>query len=217
MFFSVDTELEQHFSINTGQNENKVTGGGHLKRYIKSIRNHIMNEDGNSSVEMAILFPIIILVVMYITDRFIIYEGLTATSITVNEAVRYAIVQDDKSDAESIVKETLEDRFANQKMGWCLGDDISRCQAWKAGTVTRDQSAFESTQSANLFIDVSDDEWCYGHYVTVGVRAHKASLIPSYENFRRLLTEGGPIFHTHKYTIKARIESSKECSDVPQI
>ena len=180
---------------------------------LKRLLFFIHDESGNSSVEMAILFPIIMLVVMFITDRFIVYEGLTATTTSVNEAIRYAIVQDDADDARTIVEDTLEERFAEQKMGWCLGDDVSKCKPWKANGIERRRQSFESSKNSNLYIEVSDDEWCYGHYITVGVRAHKASLFPSYENFRRLLTEGGPIFHTHKYVIKARIESSKECSD----
>jgi len=180
------------------------------------LREFLFDERGNSAVEMAILFPIIMLVVMFITDRFILYEGLTATTTSVNEAIRYAIVQDNADDARTIIEDTLEERLAAQHMGWCIGDNITQCKAWEANGFERRENVFDATPTSNLYIEITNDEWCYGHYITVGVRAHKASLFPSYENFRRLFTDGGPIFHTHKYTIKARIESSRECSDTPQ-
>lgn len=39
------------------------------------LKNFFKDEEGSEAVQMAILLPIILLLVMFITDRFIQYEG----------------------------------------------------------------------------------------------------------------------------------------------
>lgn len=169
-------------------------------------------ENGDESVQMVILLPIILFVVMFIMDVFIQYEGLTCTTVSTNEALRMGVVQEGKEDAKNEIVSVLEDRFSAQAMGWCATDDVSRCIEWKAsGGITENVETFNHNSNMKLLVDVSNNNWCNGNYLTVGVRVHKASLLPSYSNFRRLITQGGPIYHTHKYIIKGRIESENLC------
>ena len=85
-----------------------------LKKFFK-------DEEGSEAVQMAILLPIILLLVMFITDRFIQYEGLTTTTVASNEALRAAVVQTSKEDAKNVIKDTLENRFSEGGIGWCSG------------------------------------------------------------------------------------------------
>lgn len=178
------------------------------------IYNFFKDESGSESAEMAILLPIILLVVMFITDRFIQYEGLTTTTVASNEALRAAIVQTNSTDAQEVAKSTLVDRFNQSGVGWCSGESNSGCATWNvtSGTTTTNQSTFKNNKNKNFLFSVQGD-WCNGgsgHSVTLGVRTHKSSLFPSYENFRSLMS-GGPIYHTHTYIIKALIESDTRC------
>lgn len=177
------------------------------------IKRLILGEDGDEMVEFAVLFPILLFIAMFISDRFITYEGLTSTSSATNEAIRYSVVAENQSEAESIIKETLSDRLEATGMGWCADpDNMDKCVQWGNNVTTvKDEAEFKRNKSAKLLINVDNKKWCNGSYITVGVRAHKASLIPSYENFRRLMTDGGPIYHTHTYVVKARVESNEKC------
>ena len=76
------------------------------------LKNFFKDEEGSEAVQMAILLPIILLLVMFITDRFIQYEGLTTTTVASNEALRAAVVQTNKEDSKNIIKDTLENRFS---------------------------------------------------------------------------------------------------------
>ena len=168
------------------------------------LKNFFKDEEGSEAVQMAILLPIILLLVMFITDRFIQYEGLTTTTVASNEALRAAVVQTNKEDAKNIIKDTLENRFSEGGIGWCSGSDLNHCVNWKASNTTGSISSFKNNSNYQLAVQL-DGEWEKGSYLTLGVRTHKASSIPSYSNFRRLLS-GGPIYHTHTYVIKALVE-----------
>lgn len=180
---------------------------------MKFLKQLLQDESGSETVELAVLFPIILLVCMFITDRFIMYEGLTATSSAGNEAIRYSVVAENRAEAETIIKETLSDRLKANGLGWCAnGDNMQSCTQWGTNiSQTNDVNDFNRNRNIKLLVNVDNNKWCNGSYITVGVRAHKASLLPSYENFRRLITNGGPIYHTHSYVIKARVESSEKC------
>jgi len=178
------------------------------------IVNFLKDEKGSESAEMAILLPIILLVVMFITDRFIQYEGLTTTTVAANEALRAAVVQTNAEDAKQVAQDTLVNRFNQSGIGWCSGNGNNSCATWtvSSGKTTTSKSAFKNDKGKNFLFAV-DGDWCNGgsgHSVTLGVRTHKSSLFPSYENFRSLMS-GGPIYHTHTYIIKALIESDTRC------
>lgn len=179
---------------------------------IHSIRNLLIEEEGNESVELAVLFPIILLVVGFIMDRFIQYEGVTAVSSAANEAIRYSVVAENKSEAQKVIKETLTDRMASSALGWCSGADNNTCRKWGPQiSVTDDTSTFQSNKGMQTLIKIDKKGWCNGSYITLGVRAHKSSIFPSYESFRNLIKNGGPIYHQHTYIVTARIESNKKC------
>lgn len=188
-----------------------------MQYFVNRVKDFILQEDGNESVELAVLFPIILLIVGFIIDRFIQYEGVTAVSSAANEAIRYAVVAETREEANNIIKETLSDRMDSSKLGWCrlgyLGDNAP-CMQWDfAGiSTTNDRDEFESNINRKLLITDSKG-WCNGSYLTLGVRAHKASVFPSYESFRKLLTNGGPIYHKHTYIVTARVESNKKCGE----
>lgn len=186
------------------------------------------DEDGSESVEMAILLPIMLLLVAFITDRFILYEGLTATTVAANEALRAAVVQDNYDDAKKVALEVLNDRLGNTKygassgsgsnMGWCSGNNLTGCQLWKASSLST-ASAAQTNRNIKAGITLATDvgglnktnTWCNGHYLVLTIRTHKASLIPSYESFQKLVFSGGPIYHVHTYTIVARVEGETHC------
>ena len=180
--------------------------------FIKKINHFIKDESGNEAVELAVLFPIILLIVGFILDRFIQYEGVTSVTSATNEAMRYAIVADGPSEAKDILSTTLGDRFKASGLAWCTGNDSSSCDYWKNNiNVTTNEESFKSNPKSNLLIEIDDKGWCLDSYITVGVRAHKASVFPSYESFQHLMKEGGPIYHTHTYIITARIETNNVC------
>lgn len=182
------------------------------QQFKQAVLRFIKEEDGNEAVEMAVLFPIILLIVGFIIDRFIQYEGLTALSTAANEAIRSAVVAENEDEAVHRIEETLSDRLKTSDMGWCAGNDNSSCHEWGDEiTVVKDRSAFESGTTSKLLV-VTDKGWCNGSYITVGVRAHKSSVFPSYESFRTLLSSGGPIYHQHTYIITARVEAKDKCS-----
>lgn len=172
----------------------------------------IQNEDGNESVELAVLFPIILLIVGFIMDRFIQYEGVTAVSSAANEAIRYSVVAENQSEAIKVVKDTLSDRTKSSGLGWCMGNDNNSCRQWGTSiSQTSDIGTFNSNKKVQLLVNVDSKGWCNGSYIKVGVRAHKSSIFPSYESFRQLIKSGGPIYHQHTYIITARVESNKKC------
>jgi len=179
-----------------------------------SVKKFLMNEDGNESVEMAVLFPIILIIVGFIMDRFIQYEGVTAVSSAANEAIRYSVVAENQSEATQVIKETITDRMDSSSLGWCNGNENNTCVKWGSGIrQTNDEGEFNSNKRMNLLIHVDEKGWCNGSYIKVGLRAHKSSIFPSYESFRHLVKSGGPIYHQHSYIVTARIESNTKCSD----
>lgn len=184
-----------------------------MKKIIDKMKDFMIEEDGNESVELAILFPIILLIVGFIIDRFIQYEGVTAISAAANEAIRYSVVAEGPAEAESVIKETLADRLKSSKLGWCSGDN-NACTQWATSIKkVNDRGAFEGNKSNQLYIRIDEKGWCNGSYIEVGVRAHKSSILPSYESFMNLIRNGGPIYHSHKYIVTARIESNTKCEE----
>lgn len=181
---------------------------------MKKIKQLIKGKRGDEAVQMAILFPILLLIIAFMTDRFILYEGLTATSSSANEAIRFAVVAKNEDEAFTIGKDTLENRLSANKIGWCISqEDAAGCRNWSGSGYTKDVDKFKRTNSTEqyLFSIDGDGSWCNGNNLTLGVRAHKASLLPSFSNFRQML--GGPIYHTHTYVVTARIESNKLCKE----
>ncbi len=182
-----------------------------MRSILGKIKDFIYEEDGNESVEFAVIFPVLLLIIGFMIDRFIQYEGLTSLTAAANEAVRSAVVAETEGEAAERIRETLEDRLATSGMGWCAGDENDTCASWDGSSAVSDRSSFEGDNSSRLLISV-DNGWCSGSYITVGVRAHKSSLFPSFENFRHMMKSGGPVYHTHTYIIKARVESKEKCS-----
>lgn len=174
----------------------------------------LKDENGNESVQLAVLFPIILLIVGFITDRFIQYEGVTAVSSAANEAIRYAVVAEDEKEAEKIVKETLIDRMDSSALGWCSSTGNDSCTKWGTNIAqTDDLGTFDNNKKIQLLINIDEKGWCNGSYMKLGVRAHKSSIFPSYESFQNLVRNGGPIYHQHTYIVTARIESNIKCGE----
>lgn len=172
----------------------------------------LKNDEGNYSVELSILFPIIVLIAMFFVDNNLYYDGLIMTATSTNEALRYAITANNEDEAASVIKETLSNRLQQAKVGWCTSEGTAHCSQYKnAIRMTNNISAFNSNESYNLLVHVDDAGWCNGSYITVGVRSHKASLIPSFSTFRRVISRGGSIYHQYTYTFKARVESNIKC------
>lgn len=171
----------------------------------------LFNEDGNEAIQMACLMPILLLVIAFIFDRFIVWEGTMYTAYAANEAIRTAAVQSDIDKAKSAALDTLSERFESTGMGWCTATDASDCVSWSDGATMSDSTEnFDSTESIRAAMSTTEG-WCNGSYLKLYVRAHKASLMPSYSTLRNLLKNGGPIYHTHTYKVKARVESSTVC------
>lgn len=118
----------------------------------KIISEIIFNEDGNEAVQMACLMPIILLVVAFMQDRFLIGEGAIYTSTAANEAIRAAAVQKTDKDARKVALETLTDRLQSTGMGWCSGGSVNGCYQWGNGaTIADNESSFnrkEETRAA---------------------------------------------------------------------
>lgn len=183
-----------------------------MKDRIKNeLKNIVFNEDGNEAIQMACLMPILLLVIAFIFDRFIVWEGTMYTAYAANEAIRTAAVQSDVDKAKSAALETLSERFESTGMGWCTATDVSGCVDWSNGASMSDSTdKFDSTESIRAAMSTTNG-WCNGSYLNLYVRAHKASLMPSYSSLRSLLKSGGPVYHTHTYKVKARVESSTVC------
>ena len=180
---------------------------------LKSFLEFLDDDSGNYTVELSVLFPIIVIIAMFFVDNNLYYDGLIMTATSTNEALRYAITANDEEEAISIIKETLSERLRQAKVGWCSSEGTAHCSQYKnAIRMTTSPSAFNGNENYNLLVHVDDAGWCNGSYITVGVRSHKASLIPSFSTFRRLVSKGGSIYHQYTYTFKARIESNDKCS-----
>ena len=165
-------------------------------KLITSTLQFLQNEEGDEAVEMAVLFPIILLIVGFIIDRFVQYEGVTAVSSAANEAIRYAVVEDNKSAAIKTITETVSDRMESSGLGWCTGNGNNSCKKWKDNIrMTDNVSTFKSNKNINLLVNVDN-----------------SSIFPSYESFQNLVKKGGPVFHQHSYIITARVESNKKCA-----
>ena len=181
--------------------------------FFKTIQSFILDEEGSYSVELSLLFPIIVIIAMFFIDNNLYYDGLIMTATSTNEALRYAITSENEGDAINQIKNTLGDRLKQAKLGWCSSEGSAHCSQWKNAThMTSSVSSFNGNDNFNLLVNVSDSGWCNGSYLTIGVRTHKASLIPSFSTFRRLVTRGGSIYHEYTYIFKARIESNHLCS-----
>lgn len=171
----------------------------------------LFDESGSSSIEMAILTPIFLLVIAFWADRQIIHEGAYAIQTAANQAIRMAVIQDDLKGAKKTAMEVLSDQFKETNMGWCANKGLDSCKEW--GEVAKMSDAtkrFKKEPASQVAISV-DRGWCNGSYMTLGVRAHKASLLPSYSSMRSLLRRGGSVYHEHVFMVRARVESSKPC------
>lgn len=175
--------------------------------------NFISDESGNYSVELSLLFPVIVLICMFMVDNNMYYNGLIMTATSANEALRYAITAENETEATKIIKDTLGERLQQAKVGWCSSSGAANCSQYKnAINSTKNKNTFNSNHSLNLLVNVDSKGWCNGSYLTIGVRSHKASLLPSFSTFRRLVTDGGSVYHEYTYIFKARIESNTKCS-----
>ena len=171
----------------------------------------LASEDGSEAIEMACLMPLILLILAFTFDRFIIYEGTTSIAYAGNEAIRSTVIQSSEEEAAQRGLEILSDRLGASHMGWCDGPDLEACTSWDNGAIiTSSVDSFKNNPQIR-YAFATDKGWCSGSYITLSVRAHKASLIPSYSTLRKLLTEGGPVYHEYTYTVHARVESSKKC------
>lgn len=186
-------------------------------KYIYKIYNKLKqlhkDESGSAVVEMATMFPVILIVAMFLVDNNIKYAAKITTASSTSEALRFAITEDSKDTAVNTIKNTLTERFQQQNLGWCSGKNISSCKEWGSSIrVTDNLSTFQNNKNYNLYIQVDDKGWCSGSYVTVAVRTHKASALPVYESYRSIV-EGGRNYQIHTYgPIKARIQSNELCS-----
>ncbi|WP_286146330.1 TadE/TadG family type IV pilus assembly protein [Ileibacterium valens] len=179
-------------------------------KLISRLKEFINDESGNEAVEFAVIFPVLLLLVGFMIDRFIQYEGLTSLTSAANEAIRSAVVAETQDEAVVRIQETLEDRLASSKMGWCDGKENLGCSYWSGTGITTDRNVFEADPNQKLLVSV-DRGWCSGGYVTLGVRAHKTSLFPSFETFQHMLRSGSPVYHSHTYIIRARVEAKEKC------
>ena len=178
----------------------------------KTTRTFIKGERASEAVEMAVMFPILLLMVGFIIDQFITYDGKTSIVAAGNEAIRAAVIEETKEDGLKAAEEKLSQTLKASKLAWCTSKNTSSCTQWSENIETTDnKNTFEKDDSKNLMFLV-DKGWCSGGYLTLAVRAHKSSLFPSFESFRKLATRGGAVYHTHTYMITARIESNEVCS-----
>lgn len=182
-----------------------------IKILRKSIHTFIKNEKASEAVEMAVLFPILLIMVGFIVDQFLSYDGRTSIAAAGNEAIRAAVVEKTKEEGIEAAEEKLTQQMKSSKLAWCTSKSNRDCKAWGDSiNKTDDKETFENDKTKN-FLFLVDTGWCDGGYLTLGVRAHKSSVFPSYESFKRLVSSGGTIYHTHTYIITARVESSEEC------
>lgn len=181
-------------------------------------RAFIADESGAESTEMAILLPIVLLLVAFIVDRFLWYEGQSTVVIAANEALRAAIIQESPSEARAVARQYLEDRFSRDagKMGICSGNEVG-CTAWKG----KNSQFFKLTVVDNNGRPVSNERNAWDSrkktHVQLYVRAHKASLLPSFKRFRTAFADARSrrtIYHDHTYTIKARVEWIDDSKDI---
>lgn len=181
-------------------------------------RAFIADESGAESTEMAILLPIVLLLVAFIVDRFLWYEGQSTVVIAANEALRAAIIQESPSEARAVARQYLEDRFSRDagKMGICSGNDVG-CTAWSG----KSSQFFKLTVVDNNGRPVSNERNAWDSrkktHVQLYVRAHKASLLPSFKRFRTAFASARrsrTIYHDHTYTIKARVEWIDDSKDI---
>lgn len=69
------------------------------------------NEDGSTSVEIALLFPFILALIMFALYINMNYEAKIATSIGANEGLRYAVTQTSYADAKEIASNRVKDVY----------------------------------------------------------------------------------------------------------
>lgn len=193
-----------------------------MKKITNIIKNFKNDKKGDLAVELAVLFPVILLVIAFVVNQFMYYDGITSLTTIANEASRYAAVADDETAANENVKTLLsgnDGRLASSKLGWC--DGVSSCQAWNQDTGTgfeldvgaMKSGIFNNDTSTATLPNGEKTEWCNGNYVKLTIEAHKTSLLPSFEQFRKTIT-GKPTawHHTYKYTVISKIENSTKCS-----
>lgn len=182
-----------------------------LVKFKKGIQKFIKGDRASEAIEMAVLFPILLLMVGFIIDQFITYEAVTSITVAANEAIRVAVVEDTEEDGLEQAKERLNATLKASKLGWCTGTTNDGCGSWKDHiNQTEDADTFDTDKNTNLLWKV-ETGWCDGGYVTLGVRAHKSSLFPAFKSFSQL-SNRGTIFHVHSYVITARVESNEDCS-----
>lgn len=68
----------------------------------------IRDESGETTVEMALLFPVILGLIMFAIGVNMFYEGKIATSVGANEAIRYAATQTSYENAKREANERLK-------------------------------------------------------------------------------------------------------------
>ena len=170
-----------------------------LIKFKKGIQKFIKGDRASEAIEMAVLFPILLLMVGFII------------TVAANEAIRVAVVEDTEEDGLEQAKERLNATLKASKLGWCTGITNDGCGSWKDHiNQTEDADTFDTDKNTNLLWKV-ETGWCDGGYVTLGVRAHKSSLFPAFKSFSQL-SNRGTIFHVHSYVITARVESNEDCS-----
>lgn len=80
------------------------------------INDFINDENGSTSVEMALLFPVILALIMFALWINMLYEGKIATSIGANEALRYAVTQTSYNSAKETAETRLRDVYKQHKI-----------------------------------------------------------------------------------------------------
>ena len=177
-----------------------------------SLLRPFFDESGSSSIEMAILTPIFLILVAFWTDRQIIHEGAYSIQVAANQAIRTAAIQETEKDAKKVAKEILSDQFKQTGMGWCENSDTNSCKHWgEVADIGDNTKRFNRVKTEKAAMSTSKG-WCNGSYITLGVRAHKGSLLPSYSSLRKLLKNGGAVYHEHTFMVKARVETNKTCN-----
>ena len=194
------------------------------------IKKMLKKKNGNASVELACIFPIILLVIMFTVDRFMFYDGATSMTSVSNEVVRYVVTPVAASGTEGL-KEAREaattllagkdGRFASSGLGWAQDNVNDKGSYWVGCTSGNcDQLTIElgKMNTKGEFIttplaDKNNNTWCNGNYIKMTVKARKTSLMPSYRNFKNLLVNGnmGKFYHEYTYTVINRVETSNEC------
>ena len=87
-----------------------------LIKFRKGVRKFIKGDRASEAIEMAVLFPILLLMVGFIIDQFITYEAVTSITVAANEAIRVAVVEDTEEDGLEQAKERLNATLKASKL-----------------------------------------------------------------------------------------------------